>query len=63
MHIIIEMNNTKRKYIKPAIERVELDSSITLVMMTVGNPDPRTGTKKSPASDPFSSPFDNKSFG
>ena len=57
------MNKTKKEYIKPAIVRVELDSSITLVMMTVGNPDPRLGSKKSPSKDPFSSPFDNKPFG
>lgn len=59
----MEMNKNKKEYIKPVIARVELDSSITLVMMTVGNPDPRGGTKKSPSQDPFSSPFDNKPFG
>jgi hypothetical protein len=53
----------KRHYIKPLIGKVELDSSITLVMMTVNNPDPRGDTKKSPSSDPFSSPFDSKPFG
>lgn len=57
------MNKTKKEYIKPAIVRVELDSSITLVMMTVGNPDPRGDSKRPPAQDPFSSPFDNKPFG
>jgi hypothetical protein len=57
------MSIPKQNYTKPEIKRIELDSSISLVMMTVGNPDPRGDTKKSPASDPFSSPFDSKPFG
>jgi hypothetical protein len=59
----MEMNNKKREYSRPVIKEIELDSSITLVMMTVSNPDPRGDTKKSPSSDPFSSPFDSKPFG
>jgi len=56
------MDHHRRKYTKPKISRVELDSSISLVMMTTipPNPDPRGDTKKS---DPFSSPFDDKPFG
>ena len=57
------MNKPKQKYSKPVVNRIELDNSISLVMMTVGNPDPRGDTKSSPASDPFSSPFDDKPFG
>ncbi|MCA1758105.1 MAG: hypothetical protein LC649_11675 [Bacteroidales bacterium] len=57
------MKRRRSKYIRPAITRIDLDSSITLVMMTVGNPDPRGDTRKSPSQDPFSSPFDSKPFG
>ncbi|MFN2378905.1 MAG: hypothetical protein ABR519_01685 [Bacteroidales bacterium] len=57
------MKRRRSKYIRPAITRIDLDSSITLVMMTVGNPDPRGDTRKSPSKDPFSSPFDSKPFG
>lgn len=58
------MNQLKKTYSKPEVFRIELDNSISLVMMTVGNPDPRSGTKSDPAkTDPFSSPFDDKTFG
>lgn len=57
------MKRGQREYIKPSVIRIELDNSISLVMMTVGNPDPRGDVKKSPSSDPFSSPFDDKPFG
>lgn len=55
------MSRTKRKYLKPEIVRVELDNSISLVMMTTVpiNPPPRGETRP----DPFSSPFDDKPFG
>jgi len=55
----------KRKYTKPSIKRIELDNSISLVMMTdiPGNPDPRSGTKGDPKTDPFESPFGDKPFG
>ena len=54
----------KKKYIKPEIKRIELDNSISLVMMTIpDNPDPRGGTKNDPKSDPFESPFGDKPFG
>lgn len=59
----MEMINKKRDYSRPVIQVIELDSSITLVMMTVSNPDPRGDTNKTPSSDPFSSPFDSKPFG
>lgn len=53
----------RRRYIKPAIERVGLDSSISLVMMTVipPNPPPR-GSDNSGGSSPFASPFNNRPF-
>lgn len=57
------MKRGRSKYIRPEITRIDLDSSITLVMMTVGNPDPRGDTRKSPSQDPFSSPFNDKPFG
>jgi len=57
------MTSEKKTYKKPQISRIELDVSISLVMMTVNNPDPRSGTKSDPKSDPFSSPFDDKPFG
>jgi hypothetical protein len=53
----------KKRYIKPVIEWIKLDNSISLVMMTniPPNPPPRGGTK-SPDS-PFKSPFGDKPFG
>jgi len=57
------MEHNSRKYQKPVIKKVELDNSISLVMMTVGNPDPRGDTKRDPKPDPFESPFDDKPFG
>ena len=55
------MKNLKKQYIKPKLNRIALDRSISLVMMTTipDNPPPRGGTK----SDPFTSPFDDKPFG
>ena len=55
----------KKKYLKPHIENINLDSSITLVMMSVAPPDPpdpRAGSKKGSDS-PFQSPFGDKPFG
>lgn len=57
------MKRAKSRYIRPELKRIELDSSITLVMMTVNNPDPRGDTRKSPSQDPFGSPFNDKPFG
>ena len=53
----------ENKYIKPKLRKIELDNSVSLVMMTVNNPDPRGGTKSDPKSDPFESPFSNDPFG
>lgn len=55
----------KKKYLKPHFEKINLDSSITLVMMSVAPPDPpdpRAGSKKGNDS-PFQSPFGDKPFG
>jgi len=57
------MEQNRRKYRKPVIKKVVLDNSISLVMMTAGNPDPRSDTKRDPKPDPFESPFDDKPFG
>lgn len=56
------MSETKQ-YIKPVIERIELDNSISLVMMTTTppNPPPRTGDGGK-GSSPFASPFNDKPF-
>jgi hypothetical protein len=55
----------KKRYIKPEINCVILDNSISLVMMTAPpNPDPRGlrgGDKKNDT--PFASPFGDKPFG
>jgi len=54
---------TKKNYIRPEVTRVDLDYSISLVMMTdiPPNPDPRGGTKKSNDT-PFQSPFSDRPF-
>lgn len=59
------MRREKRKYIRPAISCIDLDYSISLVMMTTAppNPPPRRGVGDSKPEDPFSSPFSDKPFG
>lgn len=54
----------RKLYIKPEIVKVDLDYSISLVMMTVmpPNPPPRGGGSKGTDS-PFQSPFGDKPFG
>ena len=57
---------SKKQYIKPEIDCINLDNSISLVMMTtppIDPPprDPTGGSKK--GSDPFASPFGDKPFG
>lgn len=58
---------TRKSYTRPHIEKILLDFSISLQMQSTlppTNPDPRSapiGTDKK--SDPFSSPFDSKTFG
>lgn len=54
----------KKSYIKPEIKKIDLDYSISLVMMTTmpPNPPPRGGGTKG-TSTPFQSPFGDKPFG
>jgi hypothetical protein len=57
------MNKEKRRYVKPSVVRIELDYSISLVMMTTAPPNPprRRGIGDSKP-DPFQSPFSDKPF-
>jgi hypothetical protein len=59
----------KKVYIKPEIKRMELDRTISMLMMSPPKSDfperqdgaqPGTGNPRS--SDPFASPFNNKPF-
>jgi len=53
----------KKQYVKPQLVRVNLDKSITLMM--VSNPGPRGGGNTSPSQktdQPFQSPFGEKPF-
>lgn len=54
---------SRKKYIKPEINQIKLDYSISLVMMTVTppNPPPRGGGSKGGGT--FQSPFGDKPFG
>jgi hypothetical protein len=54
----------KKQYIKPEINRIELDNSISLVMMSapIDPPPPPFGSDKK-NSKPFASPFGDKPFG
>jgi hypothetical protein len=54
----------KKRYIKPEINCIKLDNSISLVMMTTPpiDPPPHGGAKKSNDT-PFQSPFGDKPFG
>jgi hypothetical protein len=57
------MRKEKRRYVRPAVIRIELDYCISLVMMTAAPPPPprrRLGDTK--PEDPFSSPFSDKPF-
>jgi len=58
------MKRKKRRYVKPSVIRIELDNSISLVMMTSAppNPPPRRRHGGSDPSSPFSSPFSDKPF-
>ena len=53
----------KKKYIPPVVEKIMLDNSISLVMMTPNPPPPRGGGSKGNSdSKPFQSPFGDKPF-
>jgi len=58
------MKRKKRRYVRPALIRVELDNSISLVMMTSAppNPPPRRRDGSSEPDSPFASPFSDKPF-
>jgi hypothetical protein len=54
----------RKKYISPSVTKVNLDNSISLVMMTVmpPNPPPRGVGDGKGGSSPFASPFSDKPF-
>ncbi len=55
---------SKKKYTKPEICRLDLDNTISLVMMSgPGDPPPLGSSKKPQNNQPFQSPFGNKPFG
>jgi hypothetical protein len=58
------MDKVKRRYVRPAVKRIELDYSISLVMMTTAppNPPPRRRTGDTNPDSPFTSPFSDKPF-
>lgn len=64
MKTIDQKISSLKPYNKPAVTRVSLDNSISLVMMTTmpPNPPPRSGGSKG-ADSPFESPFGDKPFG
>ena len=55
----------KKQYIKPEINRISLDNSISLVMMTDTPPNPPNprGDPSKGGGSPFQSPFGDKPFG
>jgi len=56
------MDSKKRKYTKPEVVRIELDYSISLVMMTSAPPGPPPRGLGDSKRDPFESPFSDKPF-
>jgi hypothetical protein len=54
----------KKVYSSPSVSRIELDNSISLVMMTVmpPNPPPRGVGDGKGGDSPFASPFSDKPF-
>ena len=55
----------KKAYIRPRVEKIALDSTISLQMQTGDQPNnltPRGGGNDTPSSDPFASPFGDKPF-
>jgi hypothetical protein len=53
----------KKRYIKPEINRIELDNSISLVMMSAPHDPPPRGAMQKKDNTPFASPFGDKPFG
>ncbi len=59
------MGGKKRRYVRPEVIRIELDNSISLVMMTSAPPHPPgrgRGSGDSQPDSPFASPFSDKPF-
>jgi len=55
----------KKLYIKPEIEKIFLDNTISLQMLSTDPPvppDKRPPTGQSPGAEPFASPFGDKPF-
>ena len=55
---------SKKKYVRPEVNMIQLDNSISLVMMSapIDPPPPPFGSSKK-NSEPFQSPFGDKPFG
>jgi hypothetical protein len=56
---------SKKKYVSPEINKLQLDNSISLIMMSGPGdpPPPPIGTGKKGTNEPFKSPFGDKPFG
>jgi len=57
---------SKKKYIRPEVNIIRLDTDISIIMMTVqnpGKPPPWTPPGGGKGDDPFESPFEDKPFG
>jgi hypothetical protein len=54
----------KKKYVSPEVNIIQLDNSISLVMMSgpIDPPPPPFGSNKKGNKDPFASPFGDKPF-
>jgi hypothetical protein len=56
----------KKNYIKPDIERISIDYTTTMLMMSdapfYNDPNKRTASDNNKSSDPFASPFGDKPF-
>jgi hypothetical protein len=65
LEALIQIVIIKKQYIKPEVIKVDLDYSISLVMMTTmpPNPPPRGGGGGKGTDTPFQSPFGDKPFG
>ncbi len=52
----------RRRYVRPEVIRIELDNTISLVMMTTAPPHPPRRSGDSRPDNPFASPFSNRPF-
>jgi hypothetical protein len=53
---------SRKNYIKPKLTRIELDQSVSLMMMSAPHDPPPIGGSKKVADEPFKSPFGDKPF-